>query len=376
MSKNELGRIAIVGAGPGGLTLARILRLHGIDVKVYERESFIDARSQGGTLDLHVESGQYALQIGDLFEKFQVLCRPEGQDVRIVDKSDTIHYEEISHELNFDRPEINRRDLRQLLLESLKPDTIAQGYNLKSVHLMNNGQHTLVFDNGVTGVADLVIGADGARSCIRSVVSTAIPQYCGVTIVEIQFTDVDDRHPEIAKLVGRGTIFALSDNNGLIGQRNGQNQISIAFDQPEQARKDLFQLFADWDNSLLNFIHFCDANFIPRPLYTLPINHRWETHQGVTLLGDAAHLMSPFAGEGINLAMLDATELAIAITNADDLKQAIHNYEQKTFLRAAKAADESSSNLGLLISTGNAAKIAAEFFKKLMEGGPPKDTEI
>ncbi|CAF2079470.1 unnamed protein product [Rotaria magnacalcarata] len=104
MLKNELGRIVIVGAGPGGLTLARILQLHGIEVKIYERESSINARSQGGTLDLHVESGQYALQIADLFEKFQVLCPLEGQDVRIVDKSGTIHYEGISHEFNFDRP--------------------------------------------------------------------------------------------------------------------------------------------------------------------------------------------------------------------------------------------------------------------------------
>ena len=77
MSKKELGRIAIVGAGPGGLTLARIFQLKGIEVKVYEWETSIDVRSQEGTLDLHVESGQYALRLADLFDKFQALCRPE-----------------------------------------------------------------------------------------------------------------------------------------------------------------------------------------------------------------------------------------------------------------------------------------------------------
>jgi len=162
MSKNELGRIVIIGAGPGGLTLARILQLKGVEVKVYQQESSIDVRSQGGTLDLHVESGQYALQTADLFDKFQALCRPKGQDTRIIDKSGKVHYEEVSHENNFDRPEIDRRDLRQLLLESLKANTIAQGHSLQSIESLGNGQHKLAFNNGVIETADLVIGADGA----------------------------------------------------------------------------------------------------------------------------------------------------------------------------------------------------------------------
>jgi 2-polyprenyl-6-methoxyphenol hydroxylase-like FAD-dependent oxidoreductase len=162
MSKNELGRIVIIGAGPGGLTLARILQLKGVEVKVYQQESSIDVRSQGGTLDLYVESGQYALQTADLFDKFQALCRPEGQDTRIIDKSGKVHYEEVSLENNFDRPEIDRRDLRQILLESLKANTIAQSHSLQSIESLGNGQHKLAFNNGVIETADLVIGADGA----------------------------------------------------------------------------------------------------------------------------------------------------------------------------------------------------------------------
>jgi 2-polyprenyl-6-methoxyphenol hydroxylase-like FAD-dependent oxidoreductase len=162
MSKKPIERVAIVGAGPGGLILARILQLKGVEVQVYERESSIDDRSQGGSLDLHVESGQYALRTADLFDKFLSLCRPEGQDLRIIDKDGIVHYDEVSNDNDFSRPEIDRRDLRQLLLESLKPNTIVQGYNLQKIESLGNGQHKLVFENGKTETADFVVGADGA----------------------------------------------------------------------------------------------------------------------------------------------------------------------------------------------------------------------
>ncbi|CAF0883136.1 unnamed protein product [Adineta ricciae] len=382
MSKNKIQRVTIIGAGPGGLTLARILQLKGVEVKIYEREDSIDVRSQGGTLDLHVESGQYALRLAELYDKFQALCRPEGEDTIILDKTGTVYYEEVDagHELN--RPEIDRQDLRQILLDSLKPDTIAQGHVLRSIECLDNGQHKLIFDNGVTDIVDLVVGADGAWSRVRSLVSNAKPEYCGVSMVEVQFSDVDNQHPEISKLVGRGTLSALSDNKGLIAQRNGYNRIrvyitlrvpenwivesKIPFDQPDQARARLLDLFSDWNPSLLNFIHSCDDSFVPRRLYALPVGHRWDSKPGVTLLGDAAHLMSPFAGEGVNLAMFDAADLALAIINADDLEQAIKDYEEKMCTRAAQSADESARNLDVFIGPGNTGQIVAEFFKKLM----------
>lgn len=386
MPSNKIDRVTIVGAGPGGLVLARILQLKGVEVKVYERETSIDVRSQGGSLDLHTESGQYALQMAELFDKFRAVCRPEGEDLRITDKTGTLYYEEVDAGHNYSRPEIDRRDLRQLLLDSLKPNTIAQGHVLRDIESLGNGQHKLVFDNGVTETTNFLIGADGAWSRIRTLVSNVKPQYSGVTMVEVHFTDVDNRHPEISKLVGRGTLCALSDNKGLLAQVNGHNQIrvyitirvpenwitesKIPFDQPEQARTHLLELFSDWDKSLLNFIHSCDDNFIPRALYALPISHRWETKPGVTILGDAAHLMSPFAGEGVNMAMLDAAELALAIVNGDDLEQSIHDYEEKMCSRAAVSAEQSAANLDIFMGPGNAGQITAELFKRMMASGP------
>jgi 2-polyprenyl-6-methoxyphenol hydroxylase-like FAD-dependent oxidoreductase len=231
------------------------------------------------------------------------------------------------------------------------------------------------------------------RSRVRPLVSSAKPQYCGVTMVEVHFSEVDDRHPEISKLVGRGSIYAFSDNKGFIGQRNGHNTIrvyialrvpekwvtesGIDFDQPEQVRSYLLRLYADWDKSLLNIIQSCDDNFVPRPLYMLPVNHQWETKAGVTLLGDAAHLMSPYAGEGVNLAMHDAAELALCIINTGDLFQAIYDYEQKMFPRAAKAAELSSNNLELTMAPGNGAEKMADILKTMVANDQPgKNKEV
>ena len=221
--------------------------------------------------------------------------------------------------------------------------------------------------------------------------SDAKPQYCGVTTVEVHFAEVADRHPEISKLVDRGSAFALPDSKGLLAQRNGRNTIrvyitlcvseswvtesGISFDRPEEARAQLLQLFADWNNSLVNLIQHCDASFTPRPLYMLPVEHKWETKQGVALIGDAAHLMSPFAGEGVNLAMLDATELALVIASTNDLTESVHDFEQKMFARATEAARQSSSNLDLLFSPGNSAKKNRRILPNNDGNGPPNNDE-
>jgi 2-polyprenyl-6-methoxyphenol hydroxylase-like FAD-dependent oxidoreductase len=91
--------------------------------------------------------------------------------------------------------------------------------------------------------------------------------------------------------------------------------------------------------------------FVIRPLFMLPVGHTWNFHAGVTLLGDAAHLMSPFAGQGVNLAMLDAADLAVAISEGSSLEEAIRGYEQTMLARAKRAAEVSAAALEMAMAS-------------------------
>lgn len=353
--------IGIIGGGLGGLMLARVLRVHGLQATVYEGDAAADARSQGGTLDLHDVSGLRAIRAAGLYETFCGLARPEGEATRILDKAGTLWLDEAASSAAT-RPEIDRTALRDMLIASLEPGSIAWGHKLAAATALENGQHGLTFTNGHSTTVDLLVGADGAWSKVRPLLSAARPEYTGIAFLELQLSDVDQTHPACAALVGQGTMFALSDNKGLIAQRNGGSRIRVyvALRVPEgwissagidwgdvpAARGALLDLFGDWSAGLRDLIVRADDTLTPRLIYALPIGHAWRRVPGVTLLGDAAHLMSPFAGEGANLAMLDAAELALAIAaHPGDLERALEQYEAALFPRSAEAAAESALGL-------------------------------
>ncbi len=355
-------RIAIVGAGLGGLTLARILQAHGVASTVYDLDASAAARDQGGTLDLHEESGQRAMREAGLYEEFRRLARPEGEAMRILDKAGTVFVEEAVDGGAGERPEVDRAALRDALVASLDPGTAAWGRKLSAVAALGGGRHELAFADSGRVVADLLVGADGAWSKVRPLLSPATPEYSGVLFFELHLSDVDRAHSGAAALVGPGTLFAISDNKGLIAQRNGGGRIRVyaALRVPEDwaraagvdwsdapaARAALLAQFADWGPALRGLIEDAEGAAVPRPIYALPTRHSWPRVPGVTLLGDAAHLMSPFAGEGANLAMLDATELALAIVaHGDDREAALAEYEAALFPRSAAAAAESAVGL-------------------------------
>ena len=354
-------RITIIGAGLGGLTLASVLHRHGIDATLYELEASPTVRHQGSILDMHEESGQLALHKAGLFEAFRKLVIPSGDDMRILDKTGTVRWEDSGDDT---RPEVDRGVLRSILLQSLPANCIHWGSKVTQVVKREGGRHEVQLANGETFTTALLIGADGAWSKVRPMLSDAQPIYLGVSFIETHLLDVDARHPESAALVGRGSMFALSEGKGLITHRDGDGRITvyIALKTPEQwmtsseidfrdmkaAKLQLLNHFADWDDSLRTLIAESDTEFVPRPIYTLPVGHRWERIPGVTLLGDAAHLMSPFAGEGANLAMLDGAELAEELlAHPNDVETALASYEEASFPRSEAKAAEANSNLAV-----------------------------
>lgn len=363
--------IAIAGAGLGGLVLARILQMHGISCTLYESDASADARQQGGSLDMHEESGQHALRTAGLYDEFQRLIRPHGESMRLLDKAGTVF---IDHAGEGGRPEVDRTKLRNLFIASLEPGRIVWGHKVVAVSSADSGRHELTFANGHGIATDLLIGADGTWSKVRPLLSSAKPAYCGITYLDLQIAT--ERHPASDKLIGPGVFFALSDNKALLAHGGKHIHLGAAFRAPQDwtlssgvdwsnaaaARNAVLKEFAGWSSELTDLIRNCDDAIIPRQIYALPIGHSWTRRPGVTLLGDAAHVMSPFAGEGANLAMLDATELALAlVAHGDNIETALARYEAAMFPRAAAAAEGSAQGLDMCFAA-DAPRAMVDFF--------------
>ncbi|MEU3788334.1 NAD(P)/FAD-dependent oxidoreductase [Streptomyces fructofermentans] len=361
-------RIAVVGGGPAGLTFARVLHRHGHPVTVLERDPAPDARPPGGTLDLHEGLGQLALDKAGLLGRFEELSRPEGQAMRILDTAGNVLRDWRPGPDDRANPEIDRGQLRDLLLGPLD---VRWGRGVAQV-LPGTGDGALVrFEDGRQEAFDLVVGADGAWSRVRPALSPVRPHYTGVTLVETSLDDVDTRHPDLARLIGDGSVAVYGANRAVVAQRNSGGHVKVyakfrapldRHPSPDPADADaeragLLSLFDGWAEPVLELLRRGTA-FVRRPLHVLPVSHTWSHVPGVTLLGDAAHLMPPL-GAGANLAMLEGAELAEAVAaDSGDLDGVVRAFEERMWARAGGWSRMTTAGLERLVSPDPADALA------------------
>lgn len=376
--------IAIVGGGPGGLTLAKLLQQEKIKVKVYERDLNKNARVQGSPLDLHKESGLAAIIKANLLEEFKNNFLPKADRKKIMDENAEVFFSdhEIKIEENFGnphfRPEIDRGALRKILLESLQPETVVWNSHFIAMDKQGDGW-LLHFKNGNSTYADIVIAADGANSKIRPYLTDIEPFYSGITMLEGTIYDAQNTVPKIFALLNGGKIMAFGNKKDiLMGQKgNGEIGFYASFKADKHwavnsglnfnAKAELLEWFkttyAEWSTIWHELFENTVVPFVPRPIYCMPLNQTWDALPNLTMLGDAAHVMPPFAGEGVNMAMRDALELCECLTckQYSTLQEAISAYEISMRKRAANAAKESLDN-GEIMHGEKALATILEFF--------------
>ena len=430
-------RIAIVGGGPSGLTLGLLLHQYGISATIYEaraKPTPEELAQPSGMLDLHEESGLAAIHECGLFDDFQAAVATSNcsEAMRVLNADgQVLHSDE--GELST-RPEIARNALTALLLQHLPTDSIKWSHKIVSASSSRNTstgatEITLTFDlstdntNSSTAIHDLVIGADGAWSRIRPLLSPVCPSYAGAQYLTATIRHISTKHPQLLPLVGSGSMCALGGRNGIMTQRGPQDSLRLyaAISTPDETWSDSCKLagktaaqvcstlladtklFASWAPILRDLLstacneETADHPGMPadvRPYYMLPVGHRWDHRTGATLVGDAAHLMTPWAGEGVNLAMWDALELAQVLAAATPTRESeavadaagwqagleagMVAFEQSMLARAQEKAQETEQNRQMFLGDDGASAMAG-FFKTVYEdvaaagGSPPRE---
>ncbi|RSS40500.1 NAD(P)/FAD-dependent oxidoreductase [Streptomyces sp. WAC08241] len=338
--------VTIIGAGLGGLVLARVLHVHGVPATVYEADPSPESRTQGGQLDIHEGDGQRALADAGLTEEFRAIIHEGAEAARVLDRDGTLLLD-LPDDGTARRPEVLRGDLRRILLDSLPGGTVRWGHKVTAVRPLGDGRHEVAFSDGSTVTGGVLVGADGAWSKVRPLVSDAVPAYTGTTFVETYLRDVDRRHPATAGAVGAGAMYALAPGQGITAHREAGGVLhtyvqlrrsaewiaAVDFTDPAAARARIAAEFDGWAPHLTALI--TDGGTpVARMIHTLPDGHRWNRVPGVTLIGDAAHLMPP-SGDGANLAMFDGAELGKAIAaHPGDVEAALTAYEEALFPRS------------------------------------------
>jgi salicylate hydroxylase len=366
-------KIAIIGAGIGGLTLALALRQRGIDALVFEQSPALT--EIGAAVALSANSTRELRRLGLLDAVTASSTEPTELIYRDWSSGRTITSHPMrlggTYQQRFGAPYfgIHRADFQRTLGEAVGLDTLRLGHKLTAIEQLN-GSMKLSFSNGHVECADVAVGADGVRSVIRDwVTGGAKPQYSGTSafrgIVPVELLPALPDPQAIQFWLGPDAHllhYAIGPNGGHV------NFFAVVESPKTWPTSDRWTIdtkpgeavaaFAGWHPAVIQMI--AASTFASRwGLFVVPPLARWHRGNAV-LIGDSAHAMLPHHGQGANTSIEDSIVLAalLAESKGGRLDVTFARFEELRRLRTRRIQRSSwAANTAFHLSAGAASRL-------------------
>jgi salicylate hydroxylase len=345
-------KIAVIGGGLGGLTAALALHRAGFDVAVYEQA--VELNEVGGGINMGPNAARilYRLGLGDQLDRGAV--RPASAHVRRWDDGRTLQKAPLNPrcvEL-YGAPHLtaHRADLQRIIASGLPRERIHLGHRLTGFS-DNGGRVEADFANGNRIAADILVGADGIHSTVRTLLfGTADPNFAGCVayrgLVPVERIADLDLEPGNQSWLGPGghLVHYFVSGGGLLNFVGWTEHDSWnGEDWTDRATIDrALTAFAGWHPQVRRIIGEAGTCFIWALFDRDPLP-RWSVGR-VTLLGDACHPMYPFMGQGAAQAIEDGACLAALLAQGGDPVETLHRYQQLRLPRVTRLQEMSRAN--------------------------------
>ena len=340
--------IAIIGAGIGGMTAAVTLAKKGVKVSIFEQAPELSEVGAGLTITPNATKGLMYLGLEKQMKEVGMAHRQQG--VRHFETGEMIvpleRGEKMLEKYGAYQFQAHRADVHNVLIDELKlhnSNTIYTDHEIIDLNEKNNSVE-LVFSNNETHEVDFVIGADGNRSVVRKIIlGDDDPQFAayvawrGLVPVELLGEDDFDECGSSA-FIAPGRVFARY----LV--RNGELYNYVAFLATDEWAEEgwaipskvdiVMDIFSDYNQQVKNIIAATPAKDLFKwGIFAREPVSKWST-KNITLLGDAAHPLEPFMGQGASLAIEDGVVLGRIIEDSDSSDEIVSRYESARVERA------------------------------------------